>query len=42
MKWAPGDSFKGTFLKENVLIGLRISLKFVPKFRINNIPALHI
>ena len=28
------------FLNENVWISLKISLAFVPKFRINNIPAL--
>ena len=28
------------FLNENVLISLKISLKFVPTVRINNIPAL--
>ena len=32
--------FKCIFVNENVWISLRISLKFVPKFRINNIPAL--
>ena len=32
--------FKFIFLKENVWISLKISLKFVPKGRINNIPAL--
>ena len=34
------DIFKRIFLKENVLISLKISLKFVAKVRINNIPAL--
>ena len=28
------------FLKENLLISIRISLKFVPKGQINNIPAM--
>ena len=32
--------FKCIFLHENVWISLKISLKFVPKVRINNIPAL--
>ena len=36
----PDDIFKCIFLNENVWISLRISLKFVPKVRINNIPAL--
>ena len=30
----------GIFLKENVLIPIEISLKFVPKSPIDNIPAL--
>ena len=34
------DIFKCIFLKENAWISLKISLTFVPKFRINNIPAL--
>ena len=34
------DIFKCIFLNENVWILLKISLKFVPKFKINNIPAL--
>ena len=34
------DIFKCIFLNENVWIVLKISLKFVPKVRINNIPAL--
>ena len=34
------DVFKCIFLNENVLISLRISLKFVPKGLINNIPPL--
>ena len=36
----PDDIFKYIFLNENVLISLKISLKFIPKVRINNIPAL--
>ena len=36
----PEDIFKCSFLKENVWISLTISLKFVFKVRINNIPAL--
>ena len=34
------DTFKCIFLKENVRISIRISLKFVPKSPVNNIPAL--
>ena len=34
------DIFKYIFLNENVWIPIKISLKFVPKGRINNIPAL--
>ena len=34
------DIFKRIFLKENVRILIKISLKFVPKSPINNIPAL--
>ena len=34
------DTFKCIFLNENVLIPNEISLKFVPKGPINNIPAL--
>ena len=34
------DIFKCIFLKENVWILMKISLKFVPKVWINNIPAL--
>ena len=36
----PGDIFKRIFLNENVRILIKISLKFVPKGPINNIPAL--
>ena len=41
-KWPPfsDDIFKCNFLNENVLISNEISLKFVPKGRINNILAL--
>ena len=34
------EIFKYIFLDENVLISTKISLKFVPKGQINNIPAL--
>ena len=34
------DTFKRIFLNENVTISIKISLKFVPKGPINNIPAL--
>ena len=34
------DTFKGIFMNENVRISINISLKFVPKGIINNIPAL--
>ena len=34
------DTFKRIFLNENVIISLKIPLKFVPKGLINNIPAL--
>ena len=34
------DIFKSIFLNENVWISLTISLKFVPKVRINNNPSL--
>ena len=36
----PDDIFKRICLNENVLISLKISLKFVPKVQFNNIPAL--
>ena len=36
----PDDIFKCIFLNENVWISLKISLKFVSKVPINNIPAL--
>ena len=34
------DTFKPIFLNENIQISIKISLKFVPKVPINNIPAL--
>ena len=34
------DIFRCIFLNENVLISIKISLKFIPKGPINNIPAL--
>ena len=34
------DTFKRIFLNETVWIPIKISLKFVPKGTINNIPAL--
>ena len=34
------DTFKRIFLNENVWMSTKISLKFVPKVPINNIPAL--
>ena len=34
------DIFKYIFVNENVLISIKISLKFVPKSPINNIPSL--
>ena len=36
----PDDSFKWIFLNENVWISIEVSLKFVSKGPINNIPAL--
>ena len=36
----PDNIFKWMFLNENIWISLRISLKFVPRVRIDNIPAL--
>ena len=36
----PDSIFKCIFLNENVLISLKILLKFIPKGLINNIPAL--
>ena len=34
------DTFKPIFLNENIIISIEVSLKFVPKGPINNIPAL--
>ena len=34
------DTFKRIFLNENVRISIKISMKFVPKGQVNNIPAL--
>ena len=36
----PDDIFKWIFVNENIWISLRISLKFVPRVRIDNIKAL--
>ena len=36
----PDDIFKCIFFNENVLLLIKISLKFVPKVWINNVPAL--
>ena len=36
----PNYMFKCIFLNENIWISFKISLKFVPKFRNHNIPAL--
>ena len=36
----PDDTFKCIFLNENIWITITISLKFVPKGPINNIPAM--
>ena len=36
----PDDTFKWIFLNENVWISINISLKFVPRGLINNIPTL--
>ena len=36
----PDDIFKCIFLNENALISIKISLKFVPRGPINNIPSL--
>ena len=36
----PDDIFKCIFLNENVSISIKISLKFIPKGQINNIPVL--
>ena len=37
---SPDDIFSCIFLNQNVWISLKISLKFVPKVRFDNIPAL--
>ena len=34
------DIFKGIFLNENIMISIKIPLKFIPKDPINNTPAL--
>ena len=39
-RYFPDDIFKYIFLNENVWISIKISLKFVPKVPINNIPSL--
>ena len=39
-RYLPDDIFECIFLKENAWIPIKISLKFVPKSPINNIPAL--
>ena len=39
-RYFPDNIFKCIFLNENVLISIKISLKFVPMGPINNIPAL--
>ena len=39
-RYFPDDIFECIFLKENVWIPIKISLKFAPKGPINNIPAL--
>ena len=36
----PDDIFKWIFLNENMWISIKLSLKFVPRGSINNIPAL--
>ena len=39
-RYFPDDIFKFIFVIENVWIAIKISIKFVPKGPINNIPAL--
>ena len=39
-QYFPDDFFKCILLNETLFIMLKISLKFVPKVQINNIPAL--
>ena len=34
------DTFKPIFLNENIRISIKISLKFVPKVPISNVPAM--
>ena len=36
----PDDTFKCIFLNENIQILVKIALKFIPKYPINNIPTL--
>ena len=36
----PDDIFKGIFFNKNVLIAIKISLKFVPRALVNNNPSL--
>ena len=36
----PDENFRCIFLNENIKISIKISLKFVPKRPINNVPAL--
>ena len=38
-RYSADDIFKCIFLNENAWISLKISLKFVPKVRIDNIPV---
>ena len=40
-RYFPDDIFECIFMKENIWIPIKISLKFVPKSPINNIPALY-
>ena len=37
---ADDDTFECKFVNENILISIKISLRFVPKGPINSIPAL--
>ena len=39
-KWPALRNFKCIFLNENIWISIEMSLKFVPKDQINNIPAM--
>ena len=39
-RFSADDTFKHIFLNENIRISIKISLKFVPKGLINNIPVL--